>query len=95
LVPDCGGPWFKLQSNENTYAKELIRLCLNLTKMVKSHGIIQFSKFLYESMPCTIDGIEFKNLISALQYFLIKEGFVTEIIDVEAGPHIIARRINK
>jgi len=46
MVPDCGGRWYTEQSNYPVNKENLLKLCLDLTKMVKKDGFIQFGKFL-------------------------------------------------
>jgi len=56
----------------------LITLCLNLIKMIKSGGIIVFSKLIAEK-PCMINLKSFDTFSSALNYYLNQNGFTTNI----------------
>jgi len=92
LVPDCGGDWYKLQSGEDDEKKSftLIQLSIRLTKIVKRGGLIHFGKFLYNS-PCTIEGREFSSLVSALNFYLEKNGFTSTIKEMPMiGASIVA-----
>ena len=45
MVPDCDGRWLIEQRNYPVNKEILLKLCLDLTKMVKKNGFIQFGKF--------------------------------------------------
>jgi hypothetical protein len=82
---------------QNANKEILITLCLNLTRILKPNGIIQFGKFLGEdknfqfhfagpdevTLPCNINGKDFDNFSSALNYYLNKNGFVSEKIIIK------------
>ena len=81
---------------QNDNKTNLIISCLNLTKMLKSHGIILFNKFIGEDsnyrfkyidvkLGCNINGKDFDSFSSALIYFLNENNFLSEkvIIDVK------------
>ena len=106
MVPDCGGEWedlirsrifngnipISLSSDEiNKNKTNLINLCLNLSKIVKNGGIIQFGKFISET-PCNINDKDFDTFSEALKYNLDNNGFTTEIkyIDEAIGKIMIA-----
>ena len=76
----------------NANKTKLIELCLELTKMVKPGGIIQFGKFVSET-PCTIYGKEYSKFSEALISVLETNGFKTETKILEKsglGLNIIA-----
>jgi hypothetical protein len=56
----------------------LIDHIIKITNLVKEKGIICFSKILYFD-KCSVKGIDFNNLLDAIQYFLEQNNFVTEI----------------
>ena len=79
--------------DEKTKRKsQLIMHCLNLARMVKPFGYIQFNKFLSE-YPCTIFGKKFNIFSDALTYYLGEIGFIPEIINSKySGIMIIAQK---
>ena len=91
LVPDCSGPWGDLQL-EKKY-DEFLKLCVNLTKMLKSNGTIMFSKF-YNIENVTIKYVTYERLIDAVISTLKKNGFVTEETKAIAmgGPMLIVKK---
>lgn len=98
MEPDCGGVWYHLQQDKdsedenNKNKAELIRLSLNLGKMVKSGGLIMFSKFLSKT-PCIINGREFPTFVSALASALNENGFESKIQNLEsAGDVLVAKK---
>ena len=88
MVPDCGGPWSILQNNslpneeQNINIEILITLCLNLTKMVKTRGIIQFGKFMNDS-KIIVNGKFFNNFAEGLAHYLTENGFIVKNINNE------------
>lgn len=86
-----------LSIEEQNANKELLIIsCLNLTKILKPNGIIQFGKFLGEdknkrfrlgetevTLPCNINGKNFDSFSSALNYYLNENGFVSEKIIIK------------
>ena len=98
MIPDCGGPWevlqsSKLQEEQNTKIEALINLCINLTKLLKPFGIIQFGKFINEK-PCTIHGREFNNFCEALKHYLEINGFTVKINTYVGTKEILVARKN-
>ena len=80
---------------QEEYVKNLCTLissCLKLTKMLKNNGIIQFGKFITE-IQIQIGEIKFDSFILALKFFLERNNFTTEIINIEGiGYNLIAKK---
>jgi hypothetical protein len=80
MVPDCDGPWYFQNNNGVTFEhdeslrKKLLNLCLNLTKMLKSNGIILFGKLLQEE-SFIINNFEYKSFKNALLEIFIYNNF--------------------
>jgi len=80
------------EQNENK--TNLIRSCLNLSKMLKPRGILLFGKFIGEdnniyfdkpdiNLECNINGKMYDSFSSALNFNLNEQGFASEKVKIE------------
>jgi hypothetical protein len=85
IVPDCGGPWYYLQNEENEENDiKFLEICGNLVKMLKPNGIIQFGKFLRDDN---------RKLVNRLEEYLNNKKFIVNYKNIIGiGHNIIAQK---
>lgn len=79
FIPDCAGPWWDLQKGKQY--DRLNKKILDVSRMVRSGGLLWISKFLYTDLD------------TSMKEFLINNGFDVELKqDPSLGSVLVARK---